>query len=102
MNLATESLAEHGATRAIENAEPSWRDRAMAALKKEAESGNRFEAYTLEVLHDVPPADNPNAWGGLFYAAARAGLIRKVGYHPSMRPGRSGGVCAVWMGRDAA
>lgn len=101
MNLVTESLAEHGAIRAIENAEPSWRDRAMEALKAEAATGNTFESYTLETFYDVPPAENPNAWGGLFMAAKAAGIIRKVGYHPSERPGRGGGVCAVWVGSHA-
>ena len=98
MNLATESLAADGRTRALENAEPAWRDRAMDALKKEAESGNRFEAYTLEVLHDVPAPENPNVWGGLFRDAAQKRLIRPVDYQPSLRPSRRGGRCLHWVG----
>lgn len=89
---------EKGVEQAHRNAPEPWKTVAMRALEAEAKTGKEFEAYTLEVLHDVPAADHPNRWGGLFYAAARRGVIRKVGYHASLRPGRSGGVCAVWVG----
>ena len=98
MNLATESLNPVGVERALENAEPSWREQAMAALKKEAATGKVFEAYTLEVLHGVPEADHAGRWGGVFHAAAAAGIIRPIGFQKSLRPTRRGSRCLSWVG----
>ncbi|MGV0109799.1 hypothetical protein [Arthrobacter sp. CP30] len=89
---------EKGVERAHRNASEPWKTVAMRALEAEAASGLTFDSYTLEAVRGVPEADHPNRWGGLFHAAAKRGVIRKVGYHQSLRPGRSGGVCAVWVG----
>lgn len=48
----------------------------------------------------VPDPDHPARWGGLFSAAARAGIIRLVGYAPSSRPTVHRAIVRVWTGAE--
>lgn len=74
-----------------------WQDQALQLIESYAVEGRRFDAYDLSTA-GVPDPTHPNMWGPLFRTAASKGLIRKVGYHESARPGRAKGVCAVWEG----
>lgn len=74
---------------------PWWESLALGAIRHLAESGRPFQAHDLDEL-GVPAPDHPNRYGSVFAKAKRAGLIRKVGYAPSKRPRRDGGVSAVW------
>lgn len=70
----------------------SWQQ----AIEREARSGRLFTADDLRAAYDLP--DVGNALGGLLMRAARAGLIIRMGYRPSRRPSRSGGVISIWTG----
>lgn len=74
-----------------------WREAFDAALARWAVRGVEF--VSDDVLADVgPPIGSANAVGARMCAAARAGVIRRVGYRQSSRPSRQGGVVAVWRG----
>lgn len=84
-----------------ENADQWWRDCASRALTWWAEAGVEFTADDMVDL-GVPEPDHPNRLGALFLAASRRGQIEAVGYRPSTKPSRHGGVVRVWRGRRAA
>ena len=77
-----------------------WEAGALKAVKALASTGRSFTAADLTDMGVADP-DHPNRWGSLFAKAKTLGLIRKVGYEPSRRPGRDKGVCAVWVGASA-
>lgn len=91
---------ETGVAQAALNAERPWWNTAMNWLRAYAVSGIEFDAYDLTKA-GVPEPDHPNRWGALFHTAKTQGLIEHAGYHQSERPGRAGGVCAVWRGKAA-
>lgn len=86
-----------GAEQADENTPDSWKaacDRAIALL---AAKPAPFTAEAVRALVGAPP-HHPNAMGSRFLAAARAGLITRVGYAPSARPTLHAHPIAVWQG----
>ena len=85
----------------IERADDWWRSCADKALQTLAGTGQPFTADDLTEM-GVPDPDSPARWGALFAGAKAARLIVPVGYQPSTRPTRNGGVCRVWVGRQAA
>lgn len=94
--IGAKSTTGHGALLA-ESARPwfdvlAWRQ----AVERAARDGEPFTADTLRDRFDLP--DIGSAVGGIFMRARRAGLIRRVGYQPSTRASRAGGVVAVWVG----
>jgi hypothetical protein len=72
-----------------------WEADAREALEKVAKLGNPFTAYDLTEA-DLRNPPHANCWGALFRQAAEDGVIRKVGYIESRRPGRRHGLCRVW------
>lgn len=89
---------ESGVNTAIRNRDDVWWGQAMTGISLLALAGNPFDAFDLQSV-GVGEPDHPNRYGALFSNASRAVLIEYVGHHRSRRPGRSGGVCAVWRGR---
>lgn len=87
-----------GVQRSAENADAWWWSPAWRGLTWLAGTDTEFQASDLTVL-GVPDPEHPARWGALFTKALHAGLIEPVGYAPSKRPSRSGGVCRVWRGR---
>lgn len=79
------------------DADSWWLDCATRALVHLAAQGRDFDAYDLTLM-GVPDPDHTCRWGSLFAAAKAEGIVVPVGYRPSSRPGRSGGVCRVWRG----
>lgn len=77
-----------------------WPDDAMDALEAEAATGATFDAYQMQQRQGLRDPDSPNQWGPLFRAASHRGIIAAVGYHESQRPGRAGGACRVWVGKN--
>lgn len=73
-----------------------WKARTTAAIEEFAASGDEFTA--LEIRDIVGDPVHPNAFGARFNAAARAGIIRKVGYRNSSRPTLHAHPIAVWVG----
>jgi hypothetical protein len=60
----------------------------------------RGRAFTIEQLMSETGIefDHPNRTGALTQAAAKAGLIHKIGYAPARRASRAGGIVAIWSG----
>lgn len=73
-----------------------WSSDAMDALQRVAAEGKPFDAYDLTQKANLREPHHPNCWGILFRQASKDGLIRRVGFHESRRPGRKHGVCRVW------
>lgn len=99
----TDSVAQlpfdySGRDQADRNADDWWRSEAMAAIKALAKTGRTFEAFDLVEDLGLAEPDHPCRWGGLFGAAARAGLIVSVGAKPSRRPTAAGHLCRTWRG----
>lgn len=74
----------------------AWKRAADAAIRALAASGAEFGAEEVRALAGSP--SRPNAFGARFNAAARSGLIRKVGYRKSSRPSLHAHPVAVWRG----
>jgi hypothetical protein len=84
--------------RAIAFEDFDWGADAMDALVKIAAEGKPFDAYDLSEKAELRDPPHPNMWGTLFREASKDGLIRRVGFHESRRPGRRNGICRVWQG----
>ena len=96
---AGEELRDEGTADAVAPAWALWREAAEAHLEVLASSGVEFTADVLVDEVGMPPVSgSPNAIGGLFIAAARAGLIRRVGFTTSRRRSRHAGIQRIWMG----
>lgn|GEM_PF-4133388 len=76
-----------------------WRMAARDRMKELAESGTSFTADDITDVCGLPPVTgSPNAVGGLFIVASRAGLIEAVGVSRSRRPSRHAGLQRCWKG----
>ena len=73
-----------------------WVEKADAELKRLAGSGERFTAETLTGRIGMP--SHAKAVGARFNAAARKGLIRKVGFTRANRRAAHSRDLAVWEG----
>jgi hypothetical protein len=74
-----------------------WESDAREALERVAREGRPFDAFDLTEKAELRDPPSPAMWGMLFRQAATDGIIRKVGFHESRRPGRKHGVCRVWQ-----
>lgn len=84
-------------TQAIVFEDLDWSADAREALEKVASEGKPFDAYTLTEKAELRDPPHPNMWGTLFREASKDGVISRVGFHESRRPGRRAGVCRVWQ-----
>lgn len=83
--------AEDGMERAASRAErttPGWRDEALALLVRFAalDAGGPFlgeEARAFAYTSGLPKPPDERAWGAIFNAAARRGLIARAGFAPA-------------------
>ena len=76
-----------------------WHTAAEQAMTYLAKSGREFTAVDVrQLLDDAPQPDQVNSYGGLFISWRNRGLIESVGTTRSTRPGRNGGLIAVWRG----
>ena len=73
-----------------------WESDAREALERVAKEGKPFTAYDLTVKAELRNPSTSGQWGALFRHAAEDGVIRRVGFVESKRPGRRGGVCRTW------
>lgn len=73
-----------------------WEADAREALERVAKSGQPFTAYDLTEKAELRNPPHANQWGPLFRQAATDGVIRRVGFAESRRPGRKNGLCRVW------
>jgi hypothetical protein len=83
-------------TQAMALIDLDWEADAREALERVAKQGKPFTAYDLtEAALRNPP--HANQWGPLFRQAATDGVIRRVGFIESRRPGRKNGLCRLWQ-----
>ena len=85
----------------LDHSDSWWRDCAERAIAQCAASAVPFSADTLPDM-GVPEPDLVQRWGALFGSARARGLIEVVGYKPSPRQTRQGGVVRVWRGIPGA
>jgi hypothetical protein len=83
--------------RAIALDDLDWSADAMDALMKVAAEGRPFDAYSLTERAELRNPPSPAMWGPLFRQAATDGVIRRVGFIQSRRPGRKNGLCRLWQ-----
>lgn len=88
----TQTAREHGEASA-RRSDPGLHDALLLAIRRRVMRGDPFGAN--EIRSDVPGASG-NAIGAAFSGAAKAGLIRRVGYGRSTAPSRHGGVQSIW------
>jgi hypothetical protein len=72
------TLKEKGCSKVIDNTPDDWKDAALAIIKAMASSGMTFHAEDVRGLVGDPP-NHPNAFGALFNAATKTGLIIRIG-----------------------
>lgn len=92
-----------GMARADDVADHAWKDRvdnAIATLASTRDEHGELLRFTAEDVRDLAgdPPDHPNAHGARFSAAARRGLIRKVGYRLASRASLHRHPLALWQG----
>lgn len=78
-------------------AHPDERAAVDAAIRQLAATGRPFSSNDARPLHNV----SGPVVGAAFTAAAKAGLIKRIGYEPSTDPGTHGHPVAIWTGRSA-
>lgn len=77
---------------------PDWVSSALSILEsfakgKERFTSDDFRAFAAGILPDPP---HYNAFGALFNAAAKAGMIQRVGFTKARRAPAHGRVLGVW------
>lgn len=73
-----------------------WPSRADRAIEYLATTGRDFDAESIRDLCGDP--GRPNLLGARILAAARKGIIRRVGFRPATRPEAHARHVAVWRG----
>jgi hypothetical protein len=92
-----ETLKAAGQAVALHASDVRWKAAAETAIVELARSGREFTAEDVRRRVGVL-ASSPQALGALFSAAAKAGIIRAVGFTVATRPERHGGVLRTWVG----
>lgn len=81
------------------HANPAYRARLIDAIEQLAATGQPFCADQVRAVAGDPPADcSPNVAGAVINHAAKAGLIRFVGYTRSARVVGHGNLVRLWAG----
>lgn len=94
-------LKQHGMQLALD-AQPVWADDAFEAIKMLASRKVEFTSEDVLEITGLPSGGvgmhKNNATGAVMSKAARAGIIRKVGYTTAKRKASHSSVHAVWIG----
>jgi hypothetical protein len=84
------------------DAQPDWAEQAFEVIKQLAKRGTEFTSEDVLAMTGLPSGgvgiNKNNASGAIMNKAARAGIIRKVGYATAKRKESHGSVQAVWIG----
>ena len=91
-------LRDAGTESVSANTPPDWKAKCDRAILMLAVKGERFTAEDVRLVAGDPP-NHPNAMGARFLAAAKEGLIEKVGYGKPVRASRHANPVAIWRGR---
>lgn len=73
-----------------------WRDTWDDAIQRLADAGWDFTVEDVRAIAGPPEA--PNASGARMYAAARRGVIVRVGFAPAKRLSLKGHMLSLWRG----
>jgi hypothetical protein len=94
-------LKQYGMQLALD-AQPVWSEQAFEAIKLLASRKVEFTSEDVLALTGLPSGgvgmNKNNASGAVMNKAAKAGIIRKVGYATAKRKESHGSVHAVWIG----
>ena len=94
-------LKQQGMQLALD-AQPNWAEQAYEAIKLLAKRGTEFTSEDVLAITGLPSGgvgiNKNNASGAIMNKAARAGIIRKVGYATAKRKESHGSIHAVWIG----
>lgn len=82
--------------------DPFWTSTALSAIRALAATGRPFTVYEAACdPYGVTEPPHENYWGSLASLAKHLGIIKAVGWVPSPRPSRNGGICRLWIGATA-
>ena len=90
-------LRDEGAYRVSQNASQEWVAKADLAIAQMAALGGEFTAEHVRVIVGNP-VGHPNVMGARFLHAAKAGIIKRVGYTRNSRASAHARVVSVWRG----
>jgi len=91
---------DEGIAQVLENSDGDYRNRYLEAIQLLAARKRVFTADDCRALAGNPPAStHPNLSGALFQQAARAGLIRTVGFVKSPRTVGHANWLRSWIGQ---
>lgn len=91
--MTGEQLKEEGIER-IRGTNEEWLKYAEMAIKTLRLTKDEFTTDDLKPFVNAP--NSPNSYGAAFNVAAKAGLIKRVGYRKSTSPSAHGRVVSVW------
>lgn len=91
-------LRDLGMARADAVQPEDWRHHVDVIIGTLADSGEPFTSDDVSALTGDSPTGSRGAMGARFNAAARRGVIRRVGYVPSRRPSVHAHPVALWQG----
>lgn len=92
-----EARKQQGMDQVDANASDWWKACADQAISHMAGTGRVFQAADLADL-GVPEPHHPNAWGARMNAAAKRGVIERVGSGPSRRATVAKSLVYYWRG----
>ena len=99
---AARTARDDGIASVEANSHEEWVGAVDKVIEMLAAGGREFTSDSIRNIvaaHGEP--HHPNAWGARFAAAARRGLIHRVGYRQSARPAGHARAVAVWRGMKA-
>jgi hypothetical protein len=95
--LTGPTLRDEGTARVWENEVDEWKTLAWNALLLLADGGEPFTSEDVRAIAGDPT--RPNAFGSLFYKAARRGIIRRTGMsRKASRPSMHATDLPFWIG----
>jgi hypothetical protein len=92
-----QALRDAGASQVSDNAPSWWKQACDTAIAQHAARRQPFTAEDIRIVVGDPP-NHPNAMGARFLAAAKGGLIERVGYQKPVRASRHANPLSVWRG----
>lgn len=101
MTASLEPAQEFQPELVLSNADDWWRECAERAVQQCIEGGRPFTVADL-VDMGVPEPDVNQRWGSLLSTYHRRGAIEVVGFKPSPRQTRQGGVMRIWRAAQGA
>lgn len=80
-----------------------WLKNVLAVIENHARWADTFTIENVRQFCDlrgVPEPQSPNAWGAAFSAAAKQGIIRRVGYTKNKLASAHSRIVSVWSGQQ--